>query len=505
MDTIAKTSNVRRSRPISARRRGITSLLALIFMIVFGALALGFYAQTNMAVQVTNNERRMKEARAAAEAGLQYIRYELSRVTLDPLLTDAQVFEEMHMDLKAHIETLGANLEDGAAVSDIIYDADPTDGVDAPYFEIPAVAKQYIRLGTTQEGPWFRARFEQQGRDIVVTTIGKSANNVTSPLGNRAGIELRFRTKEWPNVVFSYGMASQNVVSITMPKLVIAGTPDSQASILSTYTLGTPVTIGNTSSTALLPTGIEGTITLMQGAPNPQFIGSNYSVGGVTTPAAINTSIQRITERPEWPTVDTSVFESYATTPWVSGRTLYENIYVPPNSNPTFDGSMIVRGVVLVHQPNMVNFQGGVQMCAVIVGKDNPAVVNDFTKNYIRFSGSGVSKLPLSALPSDSKFDGLRDLSGTFIVAPGFDVIFQGNFGAVAGSVAAERISITGNTSGSFTGTLLNLGNYPLTISGSSSIALSAPGEDKRPGLRFTERYAPVKASYKEIRPPREL
>ena len=508
MDTIAETLDARRpSRgrsPAAVRRRGITSLLALIFMIVFSALAIGFYAQTNMAVQVANNERRMKEARAAAEAGLQYIRYELSRSTLDPLLTDEQVFEEVHMDLKGHIETLGSNLEGGATVGDVVYDADPTDGTTPPYFEIPGAAGQYLRLGATQEGPWFRVRIEQQGRDVVVTTVGKSASSVTSPLGNRAGIELRFRTREWPNVVFNYGLASQNVVNITMPKLVIAGTPDSQAGILSTYTAGTPVTIGNNSSTALQPTGIEGTITLMEGAPNPAFIGSNYSVGGMTSPAAIHASIERISERPEWPTVDTSELESYATTPWVAGRTLYENIYVPPNSNPTFDSTMTVRGVVLVYQPNMVNFQGGVQMTAVIVGKDNPAVVNDFTKNYIRFSGAGVAKLPLSALPSDSKFDGLRELSGTFIVAPGFDVIFQGNFGAVAGSVAGERVSITGNTSGSFTGTILNLGNYPLTISGSSSIALSAPPEDKRPGLRFTERYAPVKGSYKEVRPPPE-
>ena len=71
-----------RASGASSRRRGLTSLLAMLFLIVFAALSVGFYAQTNMSVQVSNNERRSKEALAAAEAGLQFIRYQLSRVTI---------------------------------------------------------------------------------------------------------------------------------------------------------------------------------------------------------------------------------------------------------------------------------------------------------------------------------------------------------------------------------------------------------------------------------------
>jgi hypothetical protein len=102
---------------------------------------------------------------------------------------------------------------------------------------------------------------------------------------------------------------------------------------------------------------------------------------------------------------------------------------------------------------------------------------------------------------TESKFDGLRELSGTFLMAPGWDLTMSGNFSGVVGNIAADRITFSGNTSGSVTGSLVNLANYPLTITGSSAINLSAPPEEKHPGLRFTERFAPKKASYKEVVP----
>ena len=479
------------------RRRGITSLLAMLYLIVFAALALGFYAQSNTAVQVSNNERRMKEALVSAETGLAWIRYELSRLTLDPLLTDDQVFEEVQMDLDGQLTGTG-NL-DGGTVGGIDWMDDPTTPtvVEPPRFEIPAEKDKFIKVNAN--GPWFRIRIEKQGRDMVVTSVGKAANLLTSTSGSRSGIQVRFQTKEWPNNVFNFGMASRGAVRVDVAKLMVTGTPDSHAGILSLGAGAGAVTIGNASSTATEPTGIEGEVTLLAGS-TLSLTGANYKVGGYTTAAGIQANaVNTLTEPPEWPAVDTSKFEAYATTPYVAGLPLYENIFIPPNTNPIISGPSIVRGVVLVHQPNMVNFQGQVQMCAVIIGKDNPAVVNDYTKNYIRFSGAGLSKDPLSALPLDPKFNGLRELTGTFLIAPGFDVGFSGSFGSVVGTVAADRVTISGNTSGSFQGTLMTLTSAPLTITGSSAVSINAPAEDKRPGLRFTERFVAQKSSYKEM------
>ena len=490
-----------RSDRRSVRRRGISSLLAMLYLVVFASLALGFYAQTNMSVQVSNNERRMKEALMAAECGLQFIRLELSKTTIPalyPPLTDDQVFEELQMDLKGQLEA-GANLEDGATVGDIIYDQDATDGVTPPYFELPADGRQYVRI--TETGPYFRVRIAQQGRDVVVTAIGKSASTVTSSAGSRAGVEVRFRAQEWPNPVFGFGMASPNQVNITTKNL-ITGTPDSQASILSTYTGGTPVSLGNTSATSTNPAGTEGNITLMQGAPNPSYVGTAYTVGGMTTSTAINNSITRLSEPPEWPTPDISVFAKYATERYAPGKTTYDNIYIDPLYTPTvtFDGTQTLRGVVLLKPGVNVTFNGQVTMQCVVVGEPGGLLAT----NVIKFEGNGKAKEPLSSLPDEPKFAELRNMDGTFIVAPNWDVYISGSFVSAAGSIAAGRITVQGNAPATLTGSLVSLGNYPLTIGGNSTLSLNKGDPAKRPGLKFTERFAPVKSSYKEVPPPKE-
>ena len=479
-------------------RRGVASLLAMLYLVVFAALALGFYAQTNTSVQVSNNERRTKEALMAAEAGLQYIRYELSRVTIPmmappmPQLTDDQVFEEVQMDLKSSIES-GGNLEGGGTVGDIVYDTNPVDGISPPRFEIPADPKQYIRL--TGAGPWFRVRLEQSGRDLVVTTVGKSGSISSSAAGAR-GIQVRFNAKEWPNTVFDYGIASQNAINITVAKMMVQGTPATQASILSTYTGGVPVTIGNTSSTVAEPTGISGDIALMQGAANPTYVGSNYSVDGLKTSAAINSDIERITEPPEWPTPDVTIYSKYATNKFVPGPGEHVNIYIDSGTTYTFDSTHTLKGVVYIKAGCNITFNGQVKMQCVVVGEPAGSIAT----NLIKFQGNSVAKLPLSSLPADDpRFTELRTLDGTFVLAPKWDVSFTGNFVSAAGSIAADKITFSGNTTGTVTGSLVSLGNYPLNITGSTQLTLADPATDAHPGLRFSERFVSKKGSYKEV------
>jgi hypothetical protein len=469
----------------------VASILAMLYLVIFAALALGFYAQTSICAQISGNDRRLNEARVAAESGLKFIRYQLSKVTIPPGLTEDQVLTELYNDLRGQLDSTPnlTNLGDRVGPPNMV----------ARNIEIPSNPNNYIALGS--QGPYFRVRLHQDHRQLVATVVGKVGASAPSAPGIRAAIEVRFKAEEWPTSFFNYGIASKGPVTVDVAKLLVTGTPDSRASILSTYAGSNPVTIGNTNSTAANPTGIEGAITVMQGYP-PAFVG-NVSVGGQTSVATINaTQVSTVTAAtaPDFPVADTSVFEPFATTRWVAGQTRYENIYIEPNSNPVFDGTMTVRGVVLVKQPNVVSFQGGVVMQAVIVGKNTG--VGDLATNAIRFSGTGVSKDPLSALPADAKFDGLRELTGTFVVAPGFDVAFEGNFGAVAGSVAADRITVSGNTSGSFAASIMTLANNPLTITGSSSISIGAPADGKHSGLRLKERFVLDRSSYLEVVPP---
>src|SRR5215204_1896355 len=76
-----------------AKGRGMTSVLAMLYLVLFSALALGFYAQTNLGAQVAGNEERVLAAQVAAESGLQFMRYQLSLVIIAPTLPREQIFE----------------------------------------------------------------------------------------------------------------------------------------------------------------------------------------------------------------------------------------------------------------------------------------------------------------------------------------------------------------------------------------------------------------------------
>src|SRR5438477_11870750 len=72
-------------RPAFARSRGragIASVLAMLYLILFAVMAVGFYAATTMAGQISRNERRLTDAQLAAESGLQFMRYELGQVDI---------------------------------------------------------------------------------------------------------------------------------------------------------------------------------------------------------------------------------------------------------------------------------------------------------------------------------------------------------------------------------------------------------------------------------------
>ena len=64
------------------RRRGATAVLAMLYLVLFSTLALGFYAATTTAVQVSHNDSQVSRAFLASESGLDFMRYHLSRVSI---------------------------------------------------------------------------------------------------------------------------------------------------------------------------------------------------------------------------------------------------------------------------------------------------------------------------------------------------------------------------------------------------------------------------------------
>src|SRR5688500_8021515 len=86
--------------PFRRNRRGITSAIAMIFLVLIGLMAMGFYALTTTATTISKNDRRTAKALLAAESGIQFMRNRLAHVTIPPNTSSANLLSELETDLK---------------------------------------------------------------------------------------------------------------------------------------------------------------------------------------------------------------------------------------------------------------------------------------------------------------------------------------------------------------------------------------------------------------------
>ncbi len=184
---------------------------------------------------------------------------------------------------------------------------------------------------------------------------------------------------------------------------------------------------------------------------------------------------------------------------YVSGAAVYENVLIPSNTNPNFNSGTVMRGIVYIQEPNSVKFNGGVSIQGVIVCED--LGVGNLVTNVLNFQGNGGTKQSVDTLPNLPQFTGIKaDLSGSFIIAPGFDVNFTGNFGSIAGHIVGDRVTFQGSSDATISGSIVSLKNT-LKISTDGVINLKLDPNQGHGGLRFSDRYTPVAASYDEVKP----
>src|SRR5688572_30479179 len=98
-------------------RRGITSVIAMLFLVLIGTLALGFYTSVTTATALAKNDRRTAKALMAAESGIQFMRNRLANVSIPPTTTSANLLTELETDLK-NDESIAGNLNGAAIVRD---------------------------------------------------------------------------------------------------------------------------------------------------------------------------------------------------------------------------------------------------------------------------------------------------------------------------------------------------------------------------------------------------
>jgi hypothetical protein len=217
-----------------------------------------------------------------------------------------------------------------------------------------------------------------------------------------------------------------------------------------------------------------------------------------------------------FPTIDTSAFAAFVPSATDTGSqvintsnptgTSFKNIRIKANSNPTFAANTTIQGVVYIETPNKVSFSGAANITGVIAvqtdGNSNATL--DPTANTLSFGGTvnyqGVDKLPTND-PTNFP-DTLRSLTGSMLLAPGFGVTFKGNFGAVGASLVAGQFTFNGTSGGTITGSVINMTDKPLSLSGTSDIVIQSAGTANYPaGVFFGDHFAPLPKTYAEVTP----
>ena len=452
------------------RRRGLASVLAMLYMVLISTLAIGFYVATTISAQIAKNERGLSRAQAAADGGMQFVRYQLGAITIDPAVPANQYLSTVASQMDTLIGgTSNMNGQRVQVTNGAIY--------------IPSATGWTTVDGNL--GTQFRVTITQSGTNLLATSVGSG-----SGISVGRAIQVQFQKAPKAGAILDYGVASRGAVSTGGASYIQGATDPTKGSVLSADTTdATPIVIGGKA--------VSGDLSVVNPAATIS-VSSGSSVGGTSDPVQILAHEHKGVPAPTFPWIDPSPFTAFAVNKYVGGNTL-TNVYIPPNTNPKFTGGATINGVLWVQQPNVVTFKGNATINGVIVTD----VTNNFnaTNNQVNFGGT-VSATPIQNLPtSNPAYDpNLVKLTGSFLLAPDFAVSFTGNFGSIGGSIVAGQVSMTGNATGSVAGSIIGMQNVPMTVNGSADIIISSQGTSQYPtGINFGNNFTPLPGTYLEV------
>src|SRR5262245_13944613 len=90
-------------RQRTRQRRGVTAVLAMLYLVLFSALALGFYAATTTSSQMSSSDERVAKAYLAAESGMDLMRHQLAQVYIPPATPGNQVIDQLFSNLQTQL------------------------------------------------------------------------------------------------------------------------------------------------------------------------------------------------------------------------------------------------------------------------------------------------------------------------------------------------------------------------------------------------------------------
>jgi hypothetical protein len=217
---------------------------------------------------------------------------------------------------------------------------------------------------------------------------------------------------------------------------------------------------------------------------------------------------------PAWPTVDTAPLVNLINSlphqriergTDISSLGPLHNLYIAANADPTVNSGVTITGMVYVEWPNDIKFSGSTTITGMIVFQPPPYEpgITDPATNSLTFCGA-VASSGVENLPKTAEYQGLHDQTGSFLLAPDTDVVFNGAMGTINGTIYASTLDLNGATTGTIRGAILVDRRRLLTkLESVDLMFIVNDTTDEAAGLVFDEMkiLAPVPSSFQELTP----
>jgi hypothetical protein len=424
----------------SRRNRGIAAVLAILMLAIFFTLAVSYAAVFNQNELQSANWARGEGARLQAEGGLSFLAGKVAAVRPPPNTFGPPLLVAIGNSLASQLNGT-PNLRGGSV------------SVSESAVTIPAIVTD------AASGRTFGASLTMDSNAVVRLKV----TGVSGGIARTA--QVCFDATPSISAVFKYGVAAKGPIQMKGNAELLGANTNHEADVFTAAYVDVAVSMfGNAT--------LEGDISLADPCSSVS-LSSNATVGGETGSDRwdhVHVGVGQV----DFPQVDPTVFEPFATNPVNSGNLAslphaLQNIRIAAHTNPTFN-NVTIQGVIFIETPNNVKFTGNVVLTGVIATQD--AGDNNTSSNTINFAGNSMVSAGVESLPDTPAFHTLRRMPGSFILAPGFEVDFAGNFGMASGCMAAESFKFSGNTGGTIAGTIISYGDTTFTETGTSDLVI---------------------------------
>jgi hypothetical protein len=434
-----------------SHKKGTALLMSMIILAILSAWAVSIYSMSGVNVQLAKNQQKANSARACAESGLDILRFWLGRVYM-PGDTPAS---DRFSCLASFLQTdLAAN-----SISNIPI------ALDVNNIAIGGGGSPVVLYSSG--GQYFSAEIQTTNNvDILQMDITGSSRAVKRIIR----VNYNFGTRA--HTVFDYGVATKGALELHGNIAMSGANIELDAGVY----IECPNDVNNALS-IIGNSQVAGDVHITNPDATIDLQGGQAAIGGETAPEAYDHVFTGIPPT-EFPVPDPTYFEHYVTNLYDPNNVLteYENVRIPAETDPIIFSNVTFRGIVFIETPNIVTFSGNTEITGIIVG--NGDIDDNSGTNQIIFLGT-VTSHPVTDLPEE--FGGLKDETGTFLMAPGFNASFGGNFDTLNGAIAANGIQFWGDAGGTIDGSVINYSDEPMELSGNNNLFFNRSGTTEMP------------------------